>query len=361
MRIKQIHLEEDAGKLIHDKENNTTHIDLNRCGVPLIEIVTEPDMHSAAEVREFVKQVMLNLKYADVCSGRMEQGALRVDVNISVAPENSPIMGERAEIKNLNSLRHVERAIEFETARQSKLLEEGKTIQMETRGFNERTASTYLMRSKEDAHDYRYFPEPDILPLLLSEEDVEAVRSSLPELPDKRAERYAEYGFSNEEISVITAEKEFSDFYDEAVSIFPEYKLSVSLLAGEVSRAVNEYGISLGKSHLTPSAFAETVKMTAEGDISFSSAKTLIAELFTSETDPRQLASKCGYILQKDTGTLYEIVSSVLDKYPDCVADYKSGNEKLFGFLMGKAVHRAGKSFDPKTVRSVLLKMLSEL
>ncbi len=361
IRIKQVHIEEDAGKLIHDAKNGIAHIDLNRCGVPLIEIVTEPDMHSSSEVKEFVKQVLLNLKYADVCSGRMEQGALRVDVNISVAPENSASLGQRTEIKNLNSLRSVERAIEFECSRQSAILENGGMVAMETRGFDERSGRTYPMRSKEKAHDYRYFPEPDIPPVILSEEDIAAVRISLPELPQERAARYKQYGLSPEEVSVILSERGLSDFYDSSVSIFPAYKLSASLLTGEVNRSVNETGINIADSKLTPAAFAETVKMTTEGTVSLASAKALLSELFTTEKDPQILAQERGYILKSDPAALNAVVSSIIDSYPDCVSEYKNGNEKIFGFLMGKAVRAAGKSFDPKAVRNMLLKRLKEL
>ncbi|EKC58001.1 glutamyl-tRNA(Gln) amidotransferase, B subunit, partial [human gut metagenome] len=231
MRINHIHIEEDAGKLVHDDYEGISMADYNRCGVPLIEIVTEPDFRSIEEVQDFVEKLALRLKYAGVCDAKMEQGSMRVDVNISIMPVGSTEFGTRAELKNLNSLKAIGRAIEYEINRQAEILDNGGTVIQETRRYNDNHGDTKALRSKEDAHDYRYFPEPDIPPVFLSDEEIEDIRKSMPEMPQDRFVRYTEkYGLPTDDANLIISSKEFSDFYDESVKINPDYKQISNLM-----------------------------------------------------------------------------------------------------------------------------------
>ncbi len=240
IRINHIHIEEDAGKLVHDDYEGISMADYNRCGVPLIEIVTEPDFRSIEEVQDFVEKLALRLKYAGVCDAKMEQGSMRVDVNISIMPVGSTEFGTRAELKNLNSLKAIGRAIEYEINRQAEILDNGGTVIQETRRYNDNHGDTKALRSKEDAHDYRYFPEPDIPPVFLSDEEIEDIRKSMPEMPQDRFVRYTEkYGLPDD-ANLIISSKEFSDFYDESVKINPDYKQISNLMLVELNRNLND-------------------------------------------------------------------------------------------------------------------------
>lgn len=355
IRINRIHIEEDAGKLVHDDYEGISLADYNRCGVPLIEIVTEPDFRTVEEVQDFVVQIAQRMQYSGVCDARMEQGSLRVDVNISLMPYGSDEFGTRAEIKNLNSVKSIGRAIEYEIQRQSEILDNGGEVVQETRRYNENHDDTKALRSKEEAHDYRYFPEPDIPPVLFTDEEIEEIRKEMPELPHKRFERYTEeYKIPAEDAKLIIAQKAFSDFYDEAVSAVPEYKMISNLMLGEVSHQLNETGMSIDEVRFSPADVAKTAEMAAKGVISKGSAKDMIVIMFEKGGAPEDIAKENGFIMDNDTSGLDDIIDGVLAVQADVVEKYKNGNEKLFGFIMGQVIKAAGKGANPALIKEAL-------
>lgn len=355
IRINRIHIEEDAGKLVHDDYEGISLADYNRCGVPLIEIVTEPDFRTVEEVQDFVVQIAQRMQYSGVCDARMEQGSLRVDVNISLMPYGSDEFGTRAEIKNLNSVKSIGRAIEYEIQRQSEILDNGGEVVQETRRYNENHDDTKALRSKEEAHDYRYFPEPDIPPVLFTDEEIEEIRKEMPELPHKRFERYTEeYKIPAEDAKLIIAQKAFSDFYDEAVSAVQEYKMISNLMLGEVSHQLNETGMGIDEVRFTPADVAKTAEMAAKGVISKGSAKDMIVIMFEKGGAPEDIAKENGFIMDNDTSGLDDIIDGVLATQADVVEKYKNGNEKLFGFIMGQVIKAAGKGANPALIKEAL-------
>lgn len=359
IRINRIHIEEDAGKLIHDDYEGISMADYNRCGVPLIEIVTEPDFRNIEEVQKFVEEMALRLKYAGVCDARMEQGSMRVDVNISIMPEDAEEFGTRAEIKNLNSIKSIGKAIEFEISRQSELLDKGERVIQETRGFNDNHGTTKALRSKEEAHDYRYFPEPDIPPVFISNEEINIIRKEMPEMPHKRIERYVnEYKLPQNDAELIVNDKDFSDFYDEIVKIEPSYKAVSNLMLVELNRNLNESEKGVADLKFTPADLAEIVKMSENGEISKNSARELLSILFKQGGDPRKIANEKGLIINNDTSGLESILDDIISENTDIIESYKNGNQKIFSFLMGQAVRMAGKSINPQIVKEALEKKL---
>ncbi|MBQ9947040.1 MAG: Asp-tRNA(Asn)/Glu-tRNA(Gln) amidotransferase subunit GatB, partial [Oscillospiraceae bacterium] len=291
IRINRIHLEEDAGKLIHDAGNGMSLADCNRCGVPLIEIVTEPDLHSAEEVTAFFEKIKLLLQYAGICDCKMEQGSIRCDVNISVAPVGSDKLGTRTELKNLNSLKAIARAIEAEISRQTEVLESGENVVQQTRRFNEATGETIAMRSKEEAQDYRYFPDPDIPPVVFTEEELDDIRASLPEMPEQRTIRYmGEYGISRNDAAVIIADKRISDFFDEAAADHAEPKKIASYLVGEFMRRVNLGEIDLDALKFSGKEFAQLVELLYSDKLSQANARLVLSEMTESGGAPKDIA-----------------------------------------------------------------------
>lgn len=361
VRINRIHIEEDAGKLIHDDKNGVSVIDYNRCGVPLIEIVTEPDFSSASEVCEFVEQLALRLKYCEVCDAKMEQGSLRVDVNISIMPVGSNELGTRAEIKNLNSFKSITKAIEYEISRQSEVLDKGGRVIQETRRFDDSSNTTSSLRSKEEAHDYRYFPEPDIPPIIISDKSISDLQHSLPELPHIRYKRYTdEYGLSEDDAMLIINSKAFSDFYDDAVKHNPDYKSIASMMLVEVNRNLNNNNMCIEDVCFTPKDIAQLAKMVSDGVVSKNTAKDILKIMFLNGENPLDIANKNGYIMSNDTNATEEIIDNLLRQNPRLVQDYKNGSEKIFGYFMGQAMRTVGKSANPATVREILIKKLNQ-
>ena len=359
IRINRIHIEEDAGKLVHDDYEGVSMADYNRCGVPLIEIVTEPDFRSVEEVQDFVVQIAQRMKYAGVCDARMEQGSLRVDVNISLMPIGSDKFGTRTEIKNLNSVKSIGRAIEYEIKRQADILDDGGEVVQETRRYNDSQDNTKSLRSKEEAHDYRYFPEPDIPPVIFTDEEIEEIRKEMPELPHERFLRYTEgYKIPQEDAKLIIAQKEFSDFYDEAVKITPEYKLIANLMLGEISHQLNDREMDITAVTFTPANIAKIAEMAAGDVVSKGSAKDIIIIMFDKGGDPEAIAKDNGFIMDNDTSGLDEIIDKVLIEQADAVEKYKNGNDKLFGFIMGQAIKAAGKGANPALIKEVLASKL---
>ena len=359
IRINRIHIEEDAGKLVHDDYEGISMADYNRCGVPLIEIVTEPDFRTVDEVQDFVEQIALRLKYADVCDARMEQGSLRVDVNISIMPEGSTEFGTRAEIKNLNSLKAIGRAIEYEIQRQSEILDNGGTVVQETRRFNDNHGDTKALRSKEEAHDYRYFPEPDIPPVQFTDEEMEEIKKSMPEMPQKRFARYTEeYGLPNDDAKLIISSRAFSDFYESAVKINPDYRQIANMMLGELNRNLNDTQSTIEDVKFSPAELAKVVKMSSDGIISKNAAKDILTIMFNNGGEPESIAKEPGFIMDNDASGLEEIVDKIISENADSVESYKSGNQKIFGFLMGQVIKAAGKGANPQLAKSLLINKL---
>ncbi len=360
IRINRIQLEEDAGKLIH--QCGISMIDYNRCGVPLIEIVTEPDFSTPEEVAEFIKQLSLRLKYADVCDCRMEQGSLRVDVNISLTKSGTSELGARTEIKNLNSVKAITAAINYEIKRQSELLDNGEKPNRQTCRFDEASGTTISLRTKEEADDYRYFPEPDLPPVTLTDDDITLISRSLPEPPQERIRRYTgEYGLSYEAAVLITAQKAFSDFYDCSVKLFPDYKLTAKLMLGEVSRCINTSGMNISSAKFTPSELAEAAGLLASGKISNNSAKEIISIMFYSGGNPTEIAHNNGYIISDDTDSVIRAADEVMKNNHELVVQYRNGEEKLFGYIMGQTMRKCGKNANPALVKKVLTEKLKEI
>ena len=353
VRINRIHLEEDAGKLFHDDYNGKSWADYNRCSVPLIEIVTEPDIKSAEEAAEFVSKIGLYLKYLGVCDAKMQEGSIRADVNVSLKPCGSEELGERAEIKNMNSLKGIQRAIEYEIERQTKILEEGGTVEQETRRFDDAMGVTSSMRSKENANDYRYFPEPDVLAITFTEEDIKRINSEIPLLPHQRAEKYVkEFGLTDEDARVLTLEKYISDFYDETVKIYPEYKSVANLFLTEVMRRVKD----TEKEEIPVSAkdFARVCEMADKKTVNRNDAKTIIRIMFEEGGTPDEIAKVKGFIVVEDTAAIEEFINNLLNERADLVEDYKNGKTNVFGFFMGQATRGLTGKATPASIRTAL-------
>lgn len=358
VRVNRIHIEEDAGKLIHDEYNGISMADYNRCGVPLIEIVTEPDITDSEEAKSFVEAVAANLRYAGVCDAKMEEGSIRCDVNISLKPEGSDVLGTRAEIKNLNSLKSIGRAIEYEIKRQSNLLDNGKRIIQETRRFNDSNGKTLSMRSKEEAHDYRYFPEPDIPAVIFTDDQITEIAKKLPMLPEQRLKVYVEdYGLSEVDAKILLTKKEYSDFYNQTVQTYKNYKAIANLFVVELFRLINDNGYE-GEFKFTPSQFAKLVKMLDDGKITKAAQKAILAFMFETGVDPEVIAKEKGLIIVNDVEGVQKAIAEVIADNPKAVEQYKSGIEKVFGFLMGQTARKVGKSASPQVIREELLKAL---
>ena len=355
IRINRIHLEEDAGKLVHDDLNGVSLADYNRCGIPLIEIVTEPDLSSAEEAKALVEKISLLLQYVGVCDCKMEQGSLRCDVNISLMKPTDTEFGTRAEIKNLNSLKSIGRAIEFEIKRQSKLLDRGERVIQETRRFNDNHGDTKAMRSKEDAHDYRYFPEPDILQVNFTDEMLDEIKAKLPELPNKRLARYTgEYGLSETDAKIIVNQKKVSDFFNEAVSAYNNPKSVANFIMGELLRRVNLGEITMDNLPFSAQDFAKLVEMADTEKVSKNDAKTILRYMIESGKDAETVAKENGFLISNDTGKVEEVITEVLANNANIVEQYRNGEQKVFGFLMGQCTKALKGVCTPKVIKSML-------
>lgn len=358
VRINRIHLEEDAGKLIHDDYHGQSWADYNRCSVPLIEIVTEPDMKSAEEAAEFVSKIGLYLKYINVCDAKMQEGSIRADVNISLKEAGSDRLGDRAELKNLNSFRSIQRAIEYEQERQADILDDGGKVVQETRRFDDMTGTTSSLRSKENANDYRYFPEPDILAVTFTDEDIERAKSEIPLLPHQRVEKYVnEYKLTDEDARVITLEKYLSDFYDATVAVYPQYKSVANMFLTEIMRRVKD---SDGEEiPFSAENFAKVVEMADKNTVNRNDAKTIIRIMFEEGGEPMEIAKKNNFIVVEDTAAIAEVVDRLLEEKANLVEDYKNGKTNVFGFFMGQATRALQGKATPMSVKAYLEKKLN--
>lgn len=361
IRINRIHLEEDAGKLVHDDVNRISLADYNRCGIPLIEIVTEPDFHSADEVIAFMEKVKLLLQYAGICDCKMEQGSIRCDVNISIAPKGATELGTRTELKNLNSLKAIARAIEVEIDRQEELLDNGERVIQQTRRFNEALGETTAMRSKEDAHDYRYFPDPDIPPIIFTEEELEEIKASLPEMPEQRVMRYVEkLGIKQADADLIVGDKKICDFFDEAIAAYDNPKAIANYINGELMRRINLGEADMDTLKFSGTEFAKLVELLQTDKLSQANTKLVLTEMLQNGGDPSAIADAQDLWIKEDNDLLAQVVDKIIADNPRPVEQYKNGDQKVFGFFMGQANKALKGAASPKAIQEYIRKKLSE-
>lgn len=355
--ITRIHLEQDAGKSLHDQHPSNTFIDLNRSGVTLMEIVSEPDMRTPEEAGAYLRKLRSILRYLGTCDGNMEQGSLRCDANVSVRRPGDEL-GTRCEIKNVNSIRFVQQAIDYEARRQIELIEEGGTVDQETRLFDSGNGTTRSMRSKEEAHDYRYFPDPDLLPLEISPGFVEEIRASLPELPDAKKERFvSDYGLGTEDAGLLTAERATADFY-EKVAKGRDPKLACNWVTGELFGVLNKSGLGIGDSPVSAAALGGLIDLIADGTLSGRLAKDVFEAMAETGKEASVVVEEKGLKQVSDSGAIEAEVDKVLQAYADKVAEYKGGKDKLFGFFVGQVMKATGGKANPGVVNEVLKKKL---
>ncbi|MCG0278032.1 MAG: Asp-tRNA(Asn)/Glu-tRNA(Gln) amidotransferase subunit GatB [Thermanaeromonas sp.] len=359
--IIRVHMEEDAGKLIHGEEPGADYslVDYNRAGVPLLEIVSAPDLRSPDEARAYMEKLKAILEYLEVSDCKMQEGSLRCDANVSVRPKGSTVFGTKTEVKNLNSFRALHRALSYEIERQISLLERGERIIQETRAWDEQRQVTYSLRSKEEAHDYRYFPEPDLVPLAIGEEWIERVRSTLPELPDARRERLIkDYGLPEYDARVITGSKALADYFEKAVSLFPDPKQVSNWLMGDFMRLLNAKGLEPQEAPVPPENLAELLKLQQEGTISIRIAKEVLEEMFATGRGAREIVEAKGLTQITDVAQLTAIVEKVLAAHPKVVEDYRKGKEKALGFLVGQVMKETRGKANPNLVNQLLKERL---
>lgn len=359
--IIRVHMEEDAGKLIHGEEPGADYslVDYNRAGVPLLEIVSAPDLRSPDEARAYMEKLKAILEYLEVSDCKMQEGSLRCDANVSVRPKGSNVFGTKTEVKNMNSFRALHRALSYEIERQISLLERGERIIQETRAWDEQRQVTYSLRSKEEAHDYRYFPEPDLVPLAIGEEWIERVRSTLPELPDARRERLIkDYGLPEYDARVITGSKALADYFEKAVSLFPDPKQVSNWLMGDFLRLLNAKGLEPQEAPVPPENLAELLKLQQEGTISIRIAKEVLEEMFATGRGAREIVEAKGLTQITDVGQLTAIVEKVLATHPKVVEDYRKGKEKALGFLVGQVMKETRGKANPNLVNQLLKERL---
>ena len=359
--ITRAHLEEDAGKSLHEELARLTGIDLNRAGTPLLEIVSEPDLRSAKEAVAYMKKVHTLVRYLEICDGNMQGGSFRCDANVSVRRSGAEKLGTRAEIKNLNSFRFVEKAINYEIARQIELIESGGKVIQETRLYDPDAGETRSMRTKEEANDYRYFPDPDLLPLALGSSTIEDVRRTLPELPDEKAARFSrQYGLSEYDAGVLTASRELAAYYEEVAREVPgEPKLAANWVMGELAAALNRDGLEIEASRLGAAQLAGLLKRIADTTISGKIAKEVFEALWTSGRDADAIIEEKGLKQITDSSAIERVIEEVMAKNPGQLADYRSGKDKLFGFFVGQVMKATQGKANPAQVNELLKRKLS--
>ncbi len=360
--VHELHMEEDAGKLVHDPWLDQTRCDYNRCGVPLIEIVTQPDFRSAEEVIAYLEKLKETLQYLGVSDCKMQEGSLRCDVNLSVRPVGSDALGTRTELKNLNSFKAITRAITYEAKRQMEQIEEGKRVVQETRRWDENKDATYAMRSKENAQDYRYFPEPDIPPVELSEEYLAQVKASLPEpAEDKRARYQSRYGLSAYDASMMTSQKALADFFEACLALGAEAKTAANWIMGQVLRKLKETGREAGQMAFSPKSLVRLLELVKTGALNRNTAVAVFDAVFEQDDDIDSYVKANGLTQIQDESALAAVVEQVLAANPQSVSDYKAGKEKAFGFLVGQAMRALKGQGDPKAVNKLLRERLEKL
>ena len=356
--LTRIHMEEDAGKLIHGENLGSpgkSYVDFNRTGVTLVEIVSEPDLRSGEEAREYLTQLKSILDYAEVSDCNMEEGSLRCDANVSVRPEGQKEFGTRTETKNLNSFRFVQRAIEYEFNRQIKVLEQGDSIVQETRLYDSNKGVTFTMRSKEEAHDYRYFPEPDLVPVEISDEWIKETMDDLPELPEQKRERFVQsYNIPEYDAVVLTTSRNIADYYEKSVSLYPEPKEISNWIMGELLRQLKIDGRKIDESPIKPEGLIALLKLIKEGTLSAKMAKTVFEEMYQSSKSATEIVAQKGLAQITDSSTIENLVDEILKINTGQVEQYKNGKEKVFGFLVGQIMKQSKGQADPALVNKLL-------
>lgn len=359
--ITRVHLEEDAGKLMHAEGAAASLVDFNRAGLPLIEIVSEPDMRSPAEARAYLEKLKAIIQYTGVSDVKMEEGSLRCDANISLRKRGDTTFGAKTEIKNMNSFRAVQRGLEFEEKRQAHVLDQGRTLVQETRRYNEADGTTISMRSKEEAHDYRYFPEPDLVRLTIDDAWKERVKASIPELPDSRQKRYVEqYGLPRYDAGVITASKSLADFFEDCLEHTENVKAVANWIMGDLSAHLNANDLDVKDVPLTPEGLGKMIALIDNGTISSKIAKKVFNEMLEHGGDPEQIVKEKGLVQISDEGKLREIVADVIANNPKSVEDFKNGKDRAIGFLVGQVMKATKGQANPQMVNELIREKLKE-
>ena len=363
--ITRAHLEEDAGKLVHVGAagiagSTYSLVDLNRAGTPLLEIVSEPDMRSSEEAKNYMEELRNIVRYIGVCDGNLEEGSMRCDANISIMPKGSKEFGTRAEIKNVNSFRALQRAIEYEIDRQIELVEDGEEVVQETRLWDDNAGETRSMRGKEDAHDYRYFPEPDLMPLSISREWVEEVRKTLPELPSQKRQRYMDLGLSEYDASVIVEQMQSALFFDKVLELGGNAKIAVNFMMGEIAAYLKENHIEITDTKLTPENLVELIGLIEKGTISNNIGKQILIDMLQTGEKASAIVEKKGLSQITDVDAIRKMVEKVVANNPNQVEQYKSGKTNILGFFVGQIMKATKGRANPKTVNEILLELLND-
>lgn len=359
--LTRIHIEEDAGKLNHDEFGGGSLVDLNRAGVPLIEIVSEPDIRSAGETEKYLRKLKSILEYIEVSDCKMQEGSLRADVNVSVRKKGDTKLGTRTEMKNMNSFRSIARAIEYEIDRQIDVIEEGGKVEQETLRWDEVSGKTFSMRDKEDAQDYRYFPDPDLVAIKLSEEYIQNIKETLPELPESRKQRYLEeYKLSEKDANLITSSKYLSDLFEQAIKVCNNPKAVNNWIISDISRILNENEMEPIEIPFDAKQLGKLVILIDKGTISSSIGKKVLVELFENPRDPEDIIKEKGWIQISDEGAIKEIVLKILEANPQSIADYRAGKDRALGFLVGQAMKETKGKANPQMLNKMFLEELNQ-
>ena len=356
--IERLHLEQDAGKSIHDIDPQNTLVDLNRSGVALMEIVSKPDLRSPDEVNAYIKKLRSIMRYLGTCDGNMQEGSLRADVNVSVRKKGEKELGTRCEIKNVNSIKFMQMAIEYEANRQVDVIEEGGSIDQETRLFDTKKNETRSMRSKEDAHDYRYFPDPDLLPLEISDDFINDIKKSIPELPDEKKKRFIEkFKLSPYEANILVSDIETSNYFENVIKK-SDVKLATNWIIGELFAALNEKNLEITESPISAGNLSKLINLIKDGTISGKIAKTVFEQMMKGDKDPKKIVEEKGLKQESDPKALEALIDKVIDDNRDKAIEYKSGKVKLFGFFVGQVMKVSGGKANPQLVNEILKKKL---
>jgi aspartyl-tRNA(Asn)/glutamyl-tRNA(Gln) amidotransferase subunit B len=356
--IERLHLEQDAGKSIHDLDPKNTFVDLNRSGVALMEIVSKPDLRSPEEVNAYIKKLRSIMRYLGTCDGNMQEGSLRADVNVSVRKKGTKDFGTRCEIKNVNSIKFMQMAIEYEANRQVDLIEDGQSIDQETRLFDTKKNETRSMRSKEDAHDYRYFPDPDLLPLEVSDEFINQLQSEIPELPDEKKKRFIDqFKLTPYEANIMVSDIETSNYFEDVVKK-SDVKLATNWIIGELFAALNEKNLEITDSPISAGNLSKLINLIKDGTISGKIAKTVFEQMMEGDKDPKKIVEEKGLKQESDPKALEALIDKVIDSNRDKATEYKSGKVKLFGFFVGQVMKVSGGKANPQLVNEILKKKL---
>ena len=361
INITRAHLEEDAGKSLHEDFHGLSGIDLNRAGTALLEIVSEPEMRSAKEAIAYLKTLHTLVRYLEICDGNMQEGSFRCDANVSVRKKGAAEFGTRTELKNINSFRFIERAINYEVERQIALIESGGKVTQETRLFDPNKNETRPMRSKEEAHDYRYFPDPDLLPVIIRDEQIEAIRQNLPELPQQKRQRFIDqYGLTTYDATVLVSTKAMADYFETVVTASSnQAKLAANWVMGDLSAVLNKADIDIAQSPVSADQLGKLIQRISDNTISGKIAKTIFEALWNQEGDVDTIIEKKGLKQVTDTGAIETLVDKILAANPEHVAEYRAGKEKLFGFFVGQAMKESGGKINPQQLNELLKKKLA--